>query len=542
LKSNRIIILIVVSLLVVLFGWQWVIELRAEEPRRAIVSIEMWLTGDYLVPHINGWTYYNKPPVFNWLMASFFSIFGSMDEWVVRMPSLLSFLVLGWINFKLLKPKLGKEVALLSSLFFLTSADILLYGSVNSGEIDLFYSLVVYLQAMVVFIYGEKKQFLKMFLLSYLLAAIGFLTKGLPSLAFQALTLLAYAIYIKRFWLLLGWKHILGMLFFVAICFAYFYPYGQQDDVIGFLVRQFKEASQRTGLETKASDTISQTLSFPLQIAKLLLPWSLLLLFFFKKGFIQKIRSNRLLSFSVLFILVNIPLYWFSGDFKARYLYMFLPFLCTLLAYFFLQHRNELPIISKIVNRIFDSLVIILPLGFISFLFIPETSSLYLSGVRVVVVFLLGVGIAYLRFKSSQKIYSIVLLMILARLALNLFYLPALQEDKNAMYYKDALAEVLEITKEEPIFLYGKVYEFNSDASIGPLTFDEVKLRTAPLHAYQISYYITKNNKQVFHFDEEIKLGRFYIGVKEEVSNKGYQILHTFDDKWQKQKLVLFKS
>ena len=35
-------------IIIALFGWNNIVELRAEEPRRAIVSMEMILTGDYL--------------------------------------------------------------------------------------------------------------------------------------------------------------------------------------------------------------------------------------------------------------------------------------------------------------------------------------------------------------------------------------------------------------------------------------------------------------------------------------------------------------
>src|SRR5690606_17225825 len=119
--QKKIIILIIVSLAVALLGWQWVIELQAEEPRRAIVSIEMMLSGNYIVPQINDVSYYNKPPIFNWLMVAFFYIFGSFDEWVVRLPSLLSFIALGFLHYVFVKRFINAKTALYSSLFFITA-------------------------------------------------------------------------------------------------------------------------------------------------------------------------------------------------------------------------------------------------------------------------------------------------------------------------------------------------------------------------------------------------------------------------------------
>ncbi|MDZ7847762.1 MAG: hypothetical protein U5L96_13900 [Owenweeksia sp.] len=120
--------------------------------------------------------------------------------------------------------------------------------------------------------------------LLYFLLTLGFLTKGIPSLAFQALTLLAMVFYERKWRWLISLPHLAGIALMLALGGTYFYLYGLQDDVMGFLVRQFKEASQRTGLETNAMDTLWQSLSFPLLMAKLLLPWSLLAVFFLKKG------------------------------------------------------------------------------------------------------------------------------------------------------------------------------------------------------------------------------------------------------------------
>ena len=63
--------------------------------------------------------------------------FGSFEEWVVRFPSIFAFLLTGILNFFLVKRFLSTKTALLSGLFLWTSADILFYGSVNAGEIDL---------------------------------------------------------------------------------------------------------------------------------------------------------------------------------------------------------------------------------------------------------------------------------------------------------------------------------------------------------------------------------------------------------------------
>src|SRR6188508_203693 len=74
--KNRIIISILVLLPVAIFFNSGLLELRLEEPRRALVAIEMLLRHNYLVPEINGHLYYTKPPLFNWAIAFSFWLAG----------------------------------------------------------------------------------------------------------------------------------------------------------------------------------------------------------------------------------------------------------------------------------------------------------------------------------------------------------------------------------------------------------------------------------------------------------------------------------
>lgn len=56
-------------------------HLPVDETRYLAVAWEMWLRGDFLVPHLNGETYSHKPPLLFWLMHAGWSIFGVNDWW-----------------------------------------------------------------------------------------------------------------------------------------------------------------------------------------------------------------------------------------------------------------------------------------------------------------------------------------------------------------------------------------------------------------------------------------------------------------------------
>ncbi len=57
-----------------------------DETRYASVAWEMWVTNDFLVPHLNGETYSHKPPLLFWLMQLSWWIFG-VNEWSLRIIS-----------------------------------------------------------------------------------------------------------------------------------------------------------------------------------------------------------------------------------------------------------------------------------------------------------------------------------------------------------------------------------------------------------------------------------------------------------------------
>lgn len=533
------------GLLIVLFGWNDVISLRAEEPRRAIVAMEMYLSGEYIAPHINGWPYYNKPPVFNWVLVFFMWVFDSFEEWVVRIPSIISFLLIGLISYNINKQYFSKKIALLSSLFFLTSADLLFFGSINAGEIDIFFSLIVYLQTIATFYFYNKKKYFKMFLYSYILAAVGTLIKGPPSIAFQALTILGWLLYKKEYKLLFSIKHITSGIVFLVIVAGYFMVYNINQDGIGFAFRLFKEASMRTGLEHSFSDTVVGTLTFPLYLAKLLLPWSLFVIFWFKKGFWSTIKKNQLLLFSAIFLITNIWIYWLTPDHKARYLYMFFPYITLLLAYFFVEQKEKSKTLSKVFHYVFLSAMILVSLGFVSTLFISELAIIKAIYFKVILLLILSIVTIFSYLKVSKlRIYCFILFIVCCRLAINFFYLPMVRKyEYRDNYYEQKVADMLTITNNEPIYWYSKKpYNLKFNAAIGSFVIEKVSLKSARLIAYQTPYYITKGTNEVMQFHTTMENNRYYLTPTTEIDTNDFKIHYSFTDKFIARTLVLVEK
>lgn len=55
--------------------------LPVDETRYLAVAWEMWTSGNYLVPHLNGLPYHHKPPLLFWLMNLGWMVFGVSETW-----------------------------------------------------------------------------------------------------------------------------------------------------------------------------------------------------------------------------------------------------------------------------------------------------------------------------------------------------------------------------------------------------------------------------------------------------------------------------
>ena len=73
----------------ILFGIGGTALLDPDEPVYAETAKEMIRFGDYLSPRIYNEFWYDKPPVFYWLVVGSLKIFGGFNELAARLPAAL---------------------------------------------------------------------------------------------------------------------------------------------------------------------------------------------------------------------------------------------------------------------------------------------------------------------------------------------------------------------------------------------------------------------------------------------------------------------
>ncbi|MBL8824286.1 MAG: glycosyltransferase family 39 protein [Planctomycetia bacterium] len=104
---------------------------------------EMLASGDFLVPRVGGVVFGDKPLLTMWLMAASIELTGSLDEWVVRLPSSLAALLTAVVIGMTAARWFGKRVGILAGLAQLTSYYVLQMATLAESDMLLICSVTL---------------------------------------------------------------------------------------------------------------------------------------------------------------------------------------------------------------------------------------------------------------------------------------------------------------------------------------------------------------------------------------------------------------
>jgi len=361
------------------------ITLNEDESIRALVALEMKLSGDFFTPTLNGSLYYSKPPLYNWILNLSFLICGHINEWALRLPTLLFLGIYAVSIYYYSNKYYNRNFAFINALLFVTCGRILFWDSML-GYIDMCYSWVTYMELMVIFHCYQKGQYLRLFLLSSFLAAIGFMLKGFPTILFQGLSLAVFFGYKKEIKRLFSKEHLFGILLFTAIVGSYyFYYYGAnpENKVITGLLDQ---STRRTIMHDKHGiwDIVRHFFTYPFQNTYDFFPWSIMIIYLFRRDLIKILFENEFIKYCAVIFGVNILVYWTSVEVYPRYILMLIPILFTVFLYFHKRHYDNHTLLYKVF--IYFSISTIIVGGLLSLAFplidrINDVPFAYLKGI-----------------------------------------------------------------------------------------------------------------------------------------------------------------
>jgi len=309
-----------------------VAPLNMEEPRRGLVAMEMLFNNNFIVTTLLNDTFYDHPPLWNIVLAFSIKLFGH-NAFALRFPAALSFLLTGVLLYCVGKKYVNKNFGIFSAFYYLISVDLYFFFA-TSAEIDIFYSLLVFLAFLSIFHFYQKKKFYWLFGCTYFFANLAFLTKGFSTYALIGLTLLAYFSYKKSFSKLFSLPHILFGLLSLGFIALYFYIYSFYEDAETYLTDMWSLSTGKTAT-TSIKQLLLHCITYPLEIIRNIFPATLFLLFIWDKKVIQKIKEQPYILFLSITFLANIWIFIISSGARIRYSYMFFPMLISILLYAF---------------------------------------------------------------------------------------------------------------------------------------------------------------------------------------------------------------
>lgn len=336
--NTQFYLLLILAAVAMCIGMQ-VAPLHLEEPRRALVAMEMLYSGEWIHTTIHGAPYYNKPPLFNWVLAGGYSLFG-IQEWVSRAVTVCSHLLIALQLFVLTRKHVHERAALIAAGFYLVGGDILFYFS-YVGEIDIFFSLLVVTGWFAFFAAWQRQRYALAYNALYGFMFLAFITKGLPGIVFLAFSLGIWLWYTHRFGEMFKWPHFSAILLFMALCGLYLLPFVLRGDADVLVKTFWSESVDRTAGNYTLGKRLSTFFAFPFTLAKDIAPGVLLLLTFSRPKFKKVFLAYPLVAFSVFMLVANLWVYWISPESRSRYLYMFHPLFWVIISAVYCEGKPD---------------------------------------------------------------------------------------------------------------------------------------------------------------------------------------------------------
>lgn len=452
--------------------------LLADEPTRALVSLEMLLRNNYIFPTLGNEAYLNKPPLFNWMLAGLMYLVKDYTEWHLRIISIIPLFAIAITHYIIIAKEVNKNIALWSSLAFLTCGRILFYDSMMA-YIDPLFSLLIVLNTYWIFFQSRKPLTLTFFIISYMLCLLAFFLKGLPALSFQACTLLAVCIYRNNAKSLFSLRHLTGIATFLLFTAIYYYEYSAYANTSTLFTNIVSQSSQRTPIATDIVDSLVHLVQFPIQFILDFSPFSFFILFAFRKNSLSILKENEFVFLSFIFIAANIWLYWISSETRARYLFMFLPMFFTIAFYMYEKYKSLLS--KKIIHMLVILVSVLLSIALIILAFIKRFSFIENKElISISIILLIGIVIfCSYRYKHIfSNILTIVLILILVRVTFNFYILPLREKESPESNNRIVGQQLGEYVKQERLTI----------------------LNYAPIN-HDILYYMTKERHALVYQD-----------------------------------------
>jgi 4-amino-4-deoxy-L-arabinose transferase-like glycosyltransferase len=221
-STPRSLILLLISFLAI--SWFADIQFRdlthTDEGRYGEIAREMVVSGDWLTPRLNGFKYFEKPPLHYWITASAYKVFG-MHNWTARLwtelSGFLTILLTAYAGYRLF----NRETGLLAGMLLAANIYFYLVAHINVLDMGLTFFMTLTLFGFLL-AQTDPTQYKKWMLLAWAGAALALLSKGLMAVVLPGAVFVLYSL-IRRD--LAIWKRLYfwpGLALFLLISAPWF--------------------------------------------------------------------------------------------------------------------------------------------------------------------------------------------------------------------------------------------------------------------------------------------------------------------------------
>ena len=246
----------IIGLLIAFWGLGSIDLISLNEGRRALAIKEMFESGNWLIPRLNGELYLTKPPLLYWISLSISSLVGEVNEWTLRLPSAFAALITLWMTYRYTLYKFGAWSALFSAQILMANLGFAMLA--RRVEIEMLLTALCVGALLSALKHIEEPAKRGWIYLSYFLLALAVLTKGPVALLFVTLPLIVVAVWTKDSFVRQVLTNYKGWILFFVVASSWYLVVSQQ---LGFDI--WATIAKRDMLEKiQAEDVAKPLLSY----------------------------------------------------------------------------------------------------------------------------------------------------------------------------------------------------------------------------------------------------------------------------------------
>jgi 4-amino-4-deoxy-L-arabinose transferase-like glycosyltransferase len=461
LETKRVYLLLILSLggLVFLFNLGQRDLWEPDETRYAVVAREMKGSGNWIVPHLNGAAYAEKPPLFFWLVNLSTFFFGENSEFTNRLPSALAGLFTLLITVLFAERLFNEKAGLFSGLALATC---LLFPQVSRWMLldSLFVLLFV---AATLFLYQgfhieEKRR--RGYLLAGLFMGFGVLTKG-PIAYLPLLIFLVFGLFqkeVKRFW---NRNLLWGVLLSLLIVLLWLVPacwMGGRDYTEKILLERSVARFTEEGKHFHAASLFLYFIRFPGEF----IPWFVFFLIALVFGLKRTTEKRREFIFLTVWFVVIFVFFSLSKAKKDTYLMPLYPASAMMVGWLW-DTGMSLPKVRKwtgaglLLSGLVSLILLVVALSGVPQRIYPPAEPYVGLGVAILSLVFAGSGIAWVLFmkrRPSAAFLCIAIAFTLVHLHLSYVLPERLDPQRSMKSFSESILKRMEAGDELKTYFF----------------------------------------------------------------------------------------